>query len=196
MVRLEDAPVRRRRGDTRERLLTAGARLFATNGYHGVSVEDLAAAVGVKGPAVYKHFASKEAVLAAMLVEISENLLAGGRGVAAQRPWSAATLAGLVAFHLDFAMGQPELIRVQERDLAALTPDQGRRVRRLQRAYVEVWVDVLAELVPGLAADLARLRVHAAFGLINSTPFSAPVRTAAHRSELERMALTALALPA
>lgn len=196
MVRLEDAPARRRRGDTRERLLTAGARLFATSGYHGVSVEDLAAAVGVKGPAVYKHFASKEAVLAAMLVEISENLLAGGLGVVAERPWADATLAGLVAFHLDFAMGQPELIRVQERDLAALTPDQGRRVRRLQRAYVEVWVDVLAELVPGLAADLARLRVHATFGLINSTPFSAPVRTAAHRSELERMALTALVLPA
>ena len=46
-----------------------------------MSIEDLGAAVGVSGPAVYRHFASKQAVLAALLVGVSEHLLAGGMAV-------------------------------------------------------------------------------------------------------------------
>ena len=55
------------------------ARLFAERGFHGVSVGDIGKAVGVSGPALYKHFDSKDAVLAEMLVAISERLLAEGQ---------------------------------------------------------------------------------------------------------------------
>ena len=59
--------------------VATAAELFAARGFHGVSVGDLGAACGVSGPAIYKHFASKEAILASMLVRISEELLVGGR---------------------------------------------------------------------------------------------------------------------
>jgi AcrR family transcriptional regulator len=48
----------------REQLVTAAARLFAERGFHGVTIEELGAAVGISGPGFYKHFASKDAVLA------------------------------------------------------------------------------------------------------------------------------------
>ncbi len=62
------------------------ARLFAERGFHGVSVGDIGKAVGVSGPALYKHFDSKDAVLAEMLVAISERLLAEGQERVAAAP--------------------------------------------------------------------------------------------------------------
>jgi len=63
----------------REQILDTAARLFAERGFHGVSVVELGAACGISGPALYKHFESKDAMLAEMLVEISEELLRVGR---------------------------------------------------------------------------------------------------------------------
>jgi len=60
----------------RHQILDTAAELFAARGFHGVSVADLGAACGISGPALYKHFPSKDAMLAEMLVSISEELLA------------------------------------------------------------------------------------------------------------------------
>jgi hypothetical protein len=101
------------------------------------------------------------------------------------------TLVGLVEFHTDFALAEPDVIRVQDRDLESLEADDLRHVRRLQRRYVELWVDVLRQLDPMLSPDVARTRAHAVFGLLNSTPHSARAG-ASPREELVAMALRAL----
>ena len=158
----------------REQILQAAARLFAERGARSVGVDDVGAAVGVTGPAIYRHFASKDAMLAEMLLRISERLLAGGRAVvAAAGTDPRAQLRALIAFQTDFALDNPALITVQDRDLASLAEVDAAQVRRLQRRYVEVWVTVLARLHPGADAATCRARAHAVFGLINSTPHSA-----------------------
>jgi AcrR family transcriptional regulator len=162
------------RPSRREQILQAAAQLFAERGSRAVGVDDVGAAVGVTGPAIYRHFASKDAMLAEMLVRISERLLDGGtRCVAEAGDDADAQLRALIAFHVDFALGNPALITVQDRDLGSLTDDDAGQVRRLQRRYVEVWVDVLARLHPATDAATCRARAHAVFGLINSTPHSA-----------------------
>jgi AcrR family transcriptional regulator len=170
-----------------EQLLREAARMFAEFGYHGVSTEDLGAAVGISGPAVYRHFASKDALLADLLVGISEELLQNGRVEVAGARDPAEALERLVDKHLEFSLTEPDLIRVQDRDLASLSPADGRQVRRLQRSYVELWVD---QLVPPLDRDEARARAHAVFGLLNSTPHLRDA--AAHAPMLKQMALAAL----
>jgi hypothetical protein len=82
-------------------------------------------------------------------------------------------LRALIAFQVDFALDNPALITVQDRDLGLLADDDAARVRRLQRRYVEVWVDVLARLRPEEGTAGSRARAHAVFGLVNSTPHSA-----------------------
>jgi len=160
----------------REQILATAATLFARHGYHGVSIAELGAAVGISGPALYRHFPGKEALLAELLVDISERLLAGGRertepeGGAVPEPRE--VLAALVDFQLAFALREPELIVVQDRDLDNLGENDRRRVRRLQRTYVEIWVDTLCRLRPGLDRERARSAAHAGFGLLNSTPHS------------------------
>lgn len=194
-----DRPTQRSRAkaDRRAALLDAAAGLFAERGYNGVSIEDLGSAVGVSGPAVYRHFPSKQAVLAALLVGVSQSLLDGGAAVAENSGDAESALRALIAFHVDFALDAPDTIRVQDRDLDALPEAEQRQVRRLQRRYVELWTRVLGELHPALGPDELRVRVQATFGLINSTPHSARVG-AAHVAEaqarpvLEQMAWAAL----
>src|SRR5215204_7209837 len=72
------------RPSRREQILQAAARLFAERGARAVGVDDVGAAVGVTGPAIYRHFASKDAMLAEMLLRISERLLEGGSEVVAE----------------------------------------------------------------------------------------------------------------
>jgi AcrR family transcriptional regulator len=162
------------RPSRREQILQAAAQLFAERGSRAVGVDDVGAAVGVTGPAIYRHFPSKDAILAEMLVRISERLLAGGSAVVAEAGDDAsAQLRALIAFQVDFALANPALITVQDRDLGNLADADAAQVRRLQRRYVEVWVAVLARLHPGADAAACRARAHAVFGLINSTPHSA-----------------------
>jgi AcrR family transcriptional regulator len=162
------------RPSRREQILQAAAQLFAERGSRAVGVDDVGAAVGVTGPAIYRHFASKDAMLAEMLLRISERLLAGGREVVAGAGDDVpGQLRALIAFQVDFALDNPALITVQDRDLGTLADAEAAQVRRLQRRYVEIWVAALARLHPGADAAACRARAHAIFGLINSTPHSA-----------------------
>ncbi len=174
-------------------LLIAAARLFAERGYSGTSIEDLGAEAGVSGPALYKHFSGKQAILAAILLDASTGLHSGGEEVLSRVTGSDA-LTALVAFHVAFALDNADVIRVQDRDLEQLLESDLHTVRALQRRYVELWVDVLAGLHPDADRAVLRTRAHAVFGLLNSTPHSGlSLDRDALRTELERMALAALA---
>ncbi|MDH6194601.1 AcrR family transcriptional regulator [Mycobacterium frederiksbergense] len=182
------------KSDRRSQLIAAAERLVAERGYLAVRLEDIGAAVGISGPAIYRHFPNKEALLVELLVGISTRLLAGAQEVIAATENPTTALDELVDFHLDFVFGESDLIRIQDRDLAHLPDAAKRQVRRSQRQYVEIWVSVLTRLDPDLAEDDARMMAHAAFGLLNSTPYS--VRPAApkarSREVLRRMTLAAL----
>lgn len=192
------APVR-----TSDRILRSAARLFAAHGFAGTSVEDIGAACGVSGPAIYKHFPSKQAVLARLLLDISEQLLAGADMHVSQAGDPQTTLRALVQFHAEFALTEADVIRVQVRDLTSLEEATRSRVRRVQRAYVDLWVTQMLGLDPQLSRDLARFRVLAVFGLLNATPHTARSlegrRTASMtpglRDELVEMSLRALHSP-
>jgi len=184
----------RMKAERRQQLVRAASRLFAERGFRSVSMEDLAAEAGVSGPAIYRHFASKEALLADLLIDVSEQLLEQGTTRATnESPFDALRL--LVAFHTDFALRDRDLIRIQDHDFANLAVEDARTVSRLQRSYLEVWVGVLRQIDPTLSERVARTKVQAVFGLLNSTPHSASHRdTEATRSILEAMAMEALGL--
>lgn len=174
----ESAPRQTRREQAkaarRTELLEAAARQMAERGFSSVRLEDIGRAVGVSGPAMYRHFTSKTDLLDEMLVDISERLHDGGAEVVARGGAPADTLLDLIGFHIDVLVTKPDLIVVQDRDLSSLTPAANHRVRSLQRRYVEQWVDVVladaAERGRTLDRDEARVRVHAMFGLLNSSP--------------------------
>ena len=165
----------RQKADRRAAILRTAATLFAERGYAGVTIEDHGAAVGISGPAVYRHFPGKSTVLAAILRGASESLLDGAERVLDEAPDPASTLRSLIRFHVDFALGDADVIVVQDRELEQLDHDARHEVRSLQRRYVEHWVDTLSRIRPDRTEAELRFRAHAAFGLLNSTPHSARI---------------------
>ena len=182
----------RRRAD----LLAAAARLFAASGFDAVRLEDIGAACGISGPAVYRHFANKAAVLQEILESASRDLLAGALATEGTQAPGEPVLRALIAFHADFALENRDVIRVQDRDLRALPAAERAEVTATQRAYIDVWARQLTALHPDDDAAAAVFRAQAVLGLLNSTPRSVrrtPADRAARRATLIAMAWAAAA---
>ena len=72
-----DAPPRRRRPKNRKaQILSAAAEAFSERGYHAVGVDDIAAVVGISGPALYRHFPAKYALFTHAVMRLADTLMA------------------------------------------------------------------------------------------------------------------------
>lgn len=57
---------------TKQRILTEALKLFSQNGYEAVSVEQIANAVGIKAPSLYKHYKGKRDIFDHILERMNE----------------------------------------------------------------------------------------------------------------------------
>lgn len=174
--------------------------MIADRGFHVTRLEDVGQVVGISGPGLYRYVSGKDDMLAQILVDISVRLVDGARAVmdrSRAEEWAAdRTLRELLSFHVEFAVTEPDRIRVQEREIGNLAPQQREKVRSLQRMYISMWVDALRRSDPALTEDEARVRVQLAAGLINSSRHI--IRWAgpdAVRNEAMDMAFRAMDLP-
>lgn len=55
---------------TKQRIVEEALNLFSTKGFHSVTVEDIAKAVGIKAPSLYKHYKNKQCIFNAILDEM------------------------------------------------------------------------------------------------------------------------------
>ncbi|MGC7367980.1 helix-turn-helix domain-containing protein, partial [Mycobacteroides abscessus subsp. abscessus] len=97
----------------------AAADLFARQGFHAVGIDDIGAAAGVSGPAVYRHFQNKDAILRELCDAAMTELLAGAR-----RATNAGTptevLHALVDLHAAFGARRRGLLAVYAREHRSL----------------------------------------------------------------------------
>ncbi|WP_330183471.1 TetR/AcrR family transcriptional regulator [Nocardia sp. NBC_01503] len=66
---------RRRPKNRKAQIVGVAARAFAERGYHPVGVDEIAAEVGISGPALYRHFSNKYAMLVAAAEMGAQQLL-------------------------------------------------------------------------------------------------------------------------
>lgn len=175
--------------ERRRELLSIAAGLFAEHGFANVTVDEIGEAAGISGPALYHHFDGKEALLGEMLVDISTYLLDGGTRIADA---GGDVIGALIDFHATFAVDRPDLITVHFRDLVHATDADRAAVRSIQNRYVALWVDALRERSPDVSEAEAGTVVHALFGLLNSTPYSARLPRDQMLALLGRLARSAL----
>ncbi|MEV4663824.1 helix-turn-helix domain-containing protein [Micromonospora echinofusca] len=125
--------------ETHDEILVAAARLFATTGYRGTSLQDIAREVGCSKAAVLYHFANKEAILTELMapaigvLQALDERIRAHRGAAAQRVAAEGFVDLAVRFRREIALlrGEfPELLqqpafahiqRISERLVDALT---------------------------------------------------------------------------
>ncbi|HSK23958.1 MAG TPA: TetR/AcrR family transcriptional regulator [Egicoccus sp.] len=184
------APATARGRRRREELLDAAEQLFLDQGFHGTSVDDLGAAAGISGPGLYRHFASKDALLMAVLDRIWAQLRPAIDTAAGQEPDEALTT--LLEAQLELAMGQPSALVLLVRELRHLDLEYRRLAARNHRRYVDAWVDALRRRTPHLTDEDARSTVLAVHGLIDSVAINPEARHVAQRRDWLRELATAV----
>lgn len=151
----------KRRPDRRARILQAAMDLFHRNGYHATGMDEIGAAAGITGPGIYRHFESKEQILATGIREAITEGLGRTRAILAGSGSPRAALDGLIANFVEGLITNRWLSAVIMRERHALSPDTRRWVEQAERTHIEAWVQALSRLRRGLDDREARLVVHA-----------------------------------
>jgi AcrR family transcriptional regulator len=193
-VRTTGRGLRRRRA-----IVEAAADLFARRGYPAVGMDDIGAAAGVTGPAIYRHFESKASVLAAVIDGIIDAVDRPGpaAGSADGPPAEPAiTLAEHIARYASAVAERRELMAVFVREVHHLPDEQAQQLRHRQRDLVARWRVLLAQVHPDWPAEQVRTAVHAVFGMLNAVgTFASPLDDEDLADQLTALASHALALP-
>ncbi|RLQ88535.1 TetR/AcrR family transcriptional regulator [Notoacmeibacter ruber] len=134
-----------RRPDTRNELRREALRLFAERGYAAVSMRDIAEAVGVRQGAIYNHFAGKQDLLAALMIEHMETLILALDEALSGESGPIARLQAFVRFHVGYHIDKPDDVFIAYMELRNLEPEGRERVHALRNRYEAVLRDVLAE---------------------------------------------------
>lgn len=177
----------------RDQLLHAAAALFAERGFHDVGIDDIGAAAGISGPGVYRHFASKQALLESLCDTAMTRMLEGARSISSAHDDPHAQLEALVDLHVLFAVEERALISVWVREMRALSDDVRRSLRRRMRAYEQPWLAVLRQLRDDLDAAEVAVVTGSTLAMLNATAFTTPAVPPEQLARLlKRMALSAL----
>lgn len=146
-----------------EAILRAAAELFLEDGFAAVGVNDIGARAGISGPGIYRHFASKDEILATLFDQAMDHLLLLVGPPRDDDPRS--VLDALIAAQVEFALTDHVLVSVYARESRSLSDPWRRQATRRQREHVERWVDAMAACFPHHDEALLLSCAHACIGM-------------------------------
>ena len=165
----------------REAILDAAAERFLARGFHATSIDEIGAAAGISGPGVYRHVASKDALLMAVLdrmwVEGFRPAVQAARDLPAHD-----ALASLIDAHVALVFDERAALLLLGRELRHLPADYRERADRNVRRYQDAWVRPLRELRPEVDDAHARsvaIALHGSIDAAARTPDVAPLEVRA-----------------
>lgn len=179
-----------------ETLLGTATRLFAVRGYGEVGMDDIAAEVGIAGPSVYNHFASKAELLVTAMNRAADWLRYDlDRALRSARD-AADGLRRLVASYPAFVLEHSHLVDLLVNETEHL-PDEARaHMRRTVRDYIGDWAHLLRTVHEGLDETRARMAVWAVLSMANNVARSPRLRRGAGAAEMvAALGAAALGLP-
>jgi AcrR family transcriptional regulator len=190
---MKRAPLEDVRTPRQKEFIAVAARLFSERGYHSVGINEISAELGLSGPAIYRHYASKEALLVAVLNETITSHLEEVRNIVSSVADSREALDAIVQDHVDFVFDQSAHIVTWRTEFRSLPDADRHRLRYLQRLYTEEWVRTVRRLRPELDDARVRAMCDAAMALIQSpTEYHSPLAREDLAPLLARMATQAL----
>jgi AcrR family transcriptional regulator len=155
----------RRRPDRRQQLLDAAVVLFHERGYDATGIDDIGAAAGITGPAVYRHFRSEQEILETLLHDLATRTLEAVQAIAEDAESPAEALDALIAHYARTIIEHPSLAVVAMYERRTLSAETRALIDRLERLNIEEWVHVVSQVRPDLSDAEARASVHAVLSL-------------------------------
>jgi AcrR family transcriptional regulator len=141
----------------RMKLLAAATRIFATQGYEGASMNEIAAAAGVSKPVLYDHFESKDALFETVICSIRDSLLAKGRAIAVSSASEEDRFRGAVNAFFTFVEKHPDDARV-----LLIVPQGHPDSFKLSKTVQEAATAGISELLKSYLPDSEKWRLLAA----------------------------------
>jgi len=188
----ERATVRRRPGGRRAVILAAALELFSRQGYQETGIDEIGAAAGVSGPAIYRHFGSKQDLLAAAFMASFDRRRAQIRDRLAGVLVVEDRLELIVRDTVENTLDERQVLTLYTRELRHLPREMRAPVQRKQQELTNDWVGVLSGVHPHLSAAEARMAVVCVHNLIATLAIT---DGGMDRDDLERM-LIAMSLAA
>jgi AcrR family transcriptional regulator len=181
------------RSSRREQILDAAIALFRDHGYRGVSMRDIGAAVGTSASAAYRHFDSKEDILATAITRVSQRVTAGLSDALSEAAAADDALDRLLRSYISICVQSHELMAVATSEAHHLSPHLLHALRDNQRLFTQEWTHCLASARPGLTAGEVQVLVRAVVGLVTEATRSRRLERRAHLEEhLFRLARAAI----
>jgi AcrR family transcriptional regulator len=156
---------RKRRPHRRDEIIVAATQLFHEKGYHATGMDDIGAAAGITGPAIYRHFRSKEDILERIVLDRASEALERAHEIVATAASPVDALRGLVTLYVDTILENPSLAFVGVFERRTLAGDIRANLERAERLHFEEWVHALSQARPELSDTEARVMVQGANGL-------------------------------
>ena len=132
------------RPDTGAALREHARRLFARHGYEGVSMRDIAGALGIRQSAIYNHFQNKQHLLLDLMVSHMDRLLAAMRTAVPEGLPAVDRLEAFARFHVAYHIDQPEDVFLAYMELRSLEEPGRARVIALRDEYETTLRRILA----------------------------------------------------
>jgi AcrR family transcriptional regulator len=133
-----------------EQILAAAEKLFFERSFDGVGVDEIGKVAGTSGSAIYRHFPSKDAILAALFDKTLDTLLAR---VGEPEGDPAADLEKLVRAFVSLVNSHERLVAIWLREQRSLADRYRREHDRRQRRVTERWVKCLQRCYPESSTD-------------------------------------------
>jgi len=169
----DDRPVRRP-ANRRELILEAAIELFDERGYPATGVDDIGKAVDVSGPAIYRHFDSKEDILLEAIRLAADEVHEANQSARQQAdgPWS--VLEGYARAYARVAIGRSALISVWTSEARHLSAERRSPMTRRLRSWTGEWARELRAARAGLDDHQITTLVTGAIGLVTTTATTMP----------------------
>ena len=130
---------------TAEAIRRAGLQLLFEHGYEGMSLRDLAQAVGLQPGSLYNHIATKQALLFELVSEHLHRLTAALDQTLAVVHGPLPRLEAFVTFHLRYHLTRKVEVFVSNAELRSLEPENHAAIMVLRRAYEQRLAAILAD---------------------------------------------------
>jgi len=147
------------------RILDEAAKLFAERGFADVGVDEIGRRSGITGPAIYRHFGGKDAILAALFDEALDGLVEASRGVFDD---PREELRHRARSHVACLIRDKQLGDVIIREDRSLSEPYRQQIRERTTAYLDEWVACVRRCFPALEEDEATTGAWATLGALNS----------------------------
>ncbi|MFB9929748.1 TetR/AcrR family transcriptional regulator [Amycolatopsis halotolerans] len=185
------------RSSRRQTLIKVAGELFHERAFDAVTTEMIGARAGVTGPALYRHFPSKQALLIAVLEDPLKDLLANARETAAEVADPRKALEAMIDYHVTRSLQNVPSTLVFLKNEHNVPEEERHRMRRMMRLYAEEWSALVERLRPDLSDAQNRVLTHAVFSMINSVPqFNSGLDAESVATTIRTAAINALLVPA